>query len=134
MPQAKALFAAVFLQYFVQGFLYIIEGVKYKELTQENRERNIAQPKQNDVEGGTAEVEGGEDDRDQPAQLDKDPVGVDEIELEEAKNEPSGGNPFQTGAPTNARNPTTILNIDPSKYRQQEAGPAQENDEEHAMK
>ena len=50
MPQAKALFAAVFLQYFVQGFLYVIEGCKYKELTQEKADHNLAQPKQNDLE------------------------------------------------------------------------------------
>ena len=59
---------------------------------------------------------------------------MDEIELEEAKNEPSGGNPFQTGAPTNARNPTTILNVDPKVFHpQSDSEPAQLN-EEHAMK
>ena len=42
VPEARALFAAVFLQYLVYGVLYMIEGCKYQKLNKELKEKNLA--------------------------------------------------------------------------------------------
>ena len=38
VPEARALFAAVFLQYVAYGFFYVIEGCKYEEIRKEINE------------------------------------------------------------------------------------------------
>ena len=35
IPEARAMFGALFLQYLVYGFLYMIEGCRYTQLYQE---------------------------------------------------------------------------------------------------
>ena len=46
MPEAKALFAAVFIHYLVYGFFYVLEGMKYEELIQAGKNENKAGIKQ----------------------------------------------------------------------------------------
>jgi len=39
IPQAKGLYSAVFIQYFIYAMLYTLEGAKIKEIKEAERER-----------------------------------------------------------------------------------------------
>jgi len=42
IPQAKGMFSAVFIQYLIYGFLYVVEGAKIKEIKDAEKNINIA--------------------------------------------------------------------------------------------
>ena len=83
VPQARALFAALFTQYLIYGFLYCVEGCKYEEFKKEEDERRAAEGGQN--QGGMAGHE--------PVSRESDTKQMSDIQLEQMRRQGGAGGP-----------------------------------------
>ena len=83
VPQARALFAALFTQYLIYGFLYCVEGCKYEEFKKEEDERRAAEGGQN--QGGMAGHE--------PVSRESDTKQMSDIQLEQMRRQRDAGGP-----------------------------------------
>ena len=95
IPEARALFGACFMQYLMYGFVYVIEGCKYQQVTNEMREQNLAAGSQ---PAADVQHEGGSDDEDKDDGRDKPAVDLGDIQMEEVKQQPDASRIDQTSA------------------------------------